>query len=426
MSHPCHFIQVPCLERVTYGRNLPGGKAVAFVLLNLRDELNAYEGLQSQEIGRNVPASTPKGVHFGIGYDGVIHEYYSTDDTAWGLDTFGSSPDWPNAPLYSSLPEPSAPFVFIGFAGDSCTPTAQQVEAARKVICCVNLALGLTIDALSVITLNDLNDGLGQTLLYVPAGLITAANDCAPVTTPPTPPNVNSILQDLQVCCASNAASIQAILASVAGLNTQFTALSGRVAALEAWRAAVDPQIVAAASAAASQTAAITGLTAQLAGIQECVDCICPPAMPFAPIHYQLSGQAQEQIITPNVPVWLNLPNQISDTNPVSVQPGAMWTAALSQSCAYRVDVTVRLKAADYCVGSQVWLDLVFGGNSARLATVTAAGGNQLVTLTGSTVFVVPPSINDLHLMVGTNDVSQNSATSLKVVDYADIQITCT
>jgi len=424
--NPCTFIEV-CSENYSVGRNLPGGQPVAFVLMNLRDSLNSFENSLVPGIGRNQPTPTPKGAHFGIAYDGVIHNYIDVMDTAWGLDAFGSSPDWPFASIYTALPEPSAPFIFIGFEGDSATPTTEQAEAARKIICCVNRSLGtpLIIDAMSVITLNDLNSEIGQTLLYVPAGLIAGANDCDAITAAPLPFNVESEIDQLQACCVANSAAITSLNSLLSSALGSINALNGRVAALETWRASVTPQIAAAASAAASQTAAITGLTAQLASIQECVDCVCPKPLPVAPIHYQLSGIGQQQVITPNADVWLNLPNQISDTNPVSVQPGAMWTAALSEPCTYRVDAVVRLRAADYCAGSQVWVDLVFGGNSMRLATFTALGGNSVVTLTGSTVFVVPPAINDLHLMVGTNDVSQMSASTLKIVDYADIQIVC-
>lgn len=405
-----------CTNRYTTGRSGYGGSSgiTAIVLHGLGDSDEAYNTWLQQNINQQIRTNAPKSVHYTIADNGTIAQYVADNDTAWGLNGL-HNPQWP---LLMPTADHNAPFLHIGFTGASVT--VDQVAAASQLICCLAIAHNIAVDDLHVIVAADLDDRETR-LPSVPANLIAYAQACLNAGGVQPLPNVVDLtgrVAELEACCTTNTAVINALNAVVSNLTLQLTGIASQISAVTQQASQQATQGATMAGDVAALKSQFLALSALVQQHQECIDTVCPTPT-NGPIHYVMHP-GSSMTITPNVPVWLNLPYKMKDDFNV-VMTGPLWHADLQDPCTYRIDATVRLDPSDYCTGRLVWLDLVACGQTIRLATWTATGGYEAAALTGYTLLVVPPACNDVHLQVGTND----NTTPNKVVSFADIQITC-
>lgn len=386
------------------------------MLIDLGLPIEQYIAAMQTPIPAWHTTSYPKSVHFAVQQTGAIHQFVKESDTAWGLTTL-HNPTWPG--IVGA--DPNAQYLFIGVEkSDQCLVGSTQFDMLAKLICCIALQYHIPLTDYYVIAAYAL-DNRQIDIVTLPSGLLAASQSCFAAGGQPTIPDLR-VLEDrveaLELCCSANSAAIAGLTTQISALSSGLSGITAIANSLVAWQASFNPQ------AMQAQINTLLGqvqvLMQQIANHQVCIDEVCPQANACLPVHYQLNP-GNSMTITPNVPVWLNLPIMVAEAVPPKVLPGPLWSADLDAPGTYRIAAVVHLDPSEYCAGKLVWLDLVACGNIYRLDTRAMGAGIFPVDLSGSFMLVVPPACHDVHLQVTTDDTT----TPNKVVTFADIQITC-
>lgn len=371
----------------------------------------------SPSLCQEFPASqNPKSVHFLVTETG-IWQYAELSTTTFGIDyLLGST--WPGLAALLPITDPNAPFIHIAV-------DTTNADTLIRLLCCIGTELQRS---LPIIAASDLQ--ADRLELLVNPGLQTQVDMCVAsggFIEQPSLPDLVDDIEELQECCFDNRSDIVVIQQDIASLNQ-------RVYSLEQWRILATEQL----SSLASITAVIPTLVEQITVLTNQVTDIlnrcCPKQLAATCFRYQLLP-GDEMIITPNQPVWLNLPTKLEDREQPNcvtgccgtiVKPGPLWMADLAcsdcNSCAtWDIKATVRFRLAQWCVGKKASLYLVACGRKYLLAEqIITMQGPQVVTLTGN--FLLPCGCTDVHLLVASSD---DKITSAKVVEFAQISGCC-
>ena len=410
----CQIIEFPLPSRYNVGRGNCGMGAI--VLRDLTMNIEAYFNWAHTNIDAAYATNGPKSVHYAVSHAGAIYRLVKASDTAWGLDAFnGQFPYW-------QASCGNAQFIYIGLEGGAAL-TSVQYEALVNLLCCLSIDLNFPINETSIITEYDLDENKTG-IRTLPTLLIPDVIGCKETGGVPELPTVADLadrIDALEECCetvkndlADQKAATNGLPDAVNGLTDRVNIVEGtvgdhknRIGELEGQVTALQNQILA--------------LMNILEEHKACIEKVCPTPDKCQPITYSLEPR-NSMLLTPNVPVWLNFPNKIEDTpGQDSVIPGPLWAAKLECACNYSISVEIGLEPSEYCAGRSVWVDVVVNGDKYRVETVTPGAGNATVMLAGSIPFSVPPVVNDVHVMVGTNDVT----TPYKTVRYGNIRIAC-
>lgn len=400
--------------RFTLGRG--GCQIQAIVLRDLGMSAEQYLNWVCTRIAEDYHTKAPKSVHYIVGNTGGDYALVDDTNTAWAIDHF--DPSYPNWQINCG----NAQFIYVGVEGGN-NITAVQYDSLVNLLCCLSIKHNLPVDNLHIIVENDI-DSFSTGILELPQLLLADVAVCRANNGLPPIPNINDLadrIDALEECCSTLRASFLSLQAYTNGLPDRINALEGRmneaenklgdhanrIGALEGQITALQDQIL--------------SLTNILQDHQACIDKVCPVPDKCKPITYTLDP-SNSMLLTPNVPVWVNFPNKIEDTPAKdSVIPGPLWAAKLECQCNYAITVTIGLEPSEYCDGKSVWLDVVAGGVTYRVETVIPGVGNSTVSMSGTIPLSVPPVVNDVHVMVGTNDVT----TPFKTIRYGNINIRC-
>jgi hypothetical protein len=404
----------PCTRRLTTGR--AACNITAIVLRNLGMSSEQYLNWIATNIQEDYHTQNPKSVHYIVSQNGASYNVVSPQDTAWGMDQFNG----PQYPLWASDCGNSQ-FIYVGLE-NAATLSNAQYGTLVNLLCCVALEHNIAVDALHIITEQDLSSELtGITIL--PSLLLADVLVCRNNGGVPPLPNIGDLedrIEELEECCELVKDAVVLIQTSIDGLPQRVTDLESRVNELEALEGDSQNRIGALEGIVNGFTSQIQALMNIIQQHQICIDRVCPPLNNCLPITYTLEPR-QQMLLTPNVPVWINFPNKVEDTVTDSVLTGPLWTANLTCECNYAITVTIGLEPSEWCDGKRVWLDVVACGNTYRVQEIVPGEGNQTVMLTGTIPLSVPPVCNDVHVMVGTNDIT----TPFKTIRYGNINIAC-
>lgn len=361
----------------------------------------------------------PKGVHF-IVTESSIQQLAEISSSTLGFDYF-FNPTWPNLIDLVPLTDVNGPFIHIAI------DTEQLTSTLINLLCCLSIELGYPVP---IIAASDLQGD--RPPLTIGTSLIAQVDACIEnggVPTPPTVADLEARVDALEECCLDNTSRIIVLEGQVSTLNTKVSNLETRMTGAEASIAYILEQI----AILPTLITQIQTLTQQVADI---LSRCCPKQPDSACFHYQLTP-GNEMLITPNQPVWLNLPTKIEDRevtcgNGNIVLPGPLWMANLCKKddcgsviCdgSWNLEAQVRFRLSQWCAGRKVQLFLVACGVKYLLAEkVIATNAAQVVTLSGTFLLPAEPCCSDVHLLVSTND---DNTASGKVVEFASFKGCC-
>ena len=431
MEDPISTINCPFQinEQCTTGRFTSGhcdNPVEAIVLTPIAMDYQQYLTLvQTPEpFGFPGTINIPQSVHFVITQTGTYVQMVDIQDTAWGLRTL-ETPTWP---LASTIPasDINCPFIYIGYEGTEISDL--QTDALVPLLCCLADHLGIALDALTVIAAIDLNVQIDD-LPGVPPNVIALANNCIENPPPVSPLGWSYIVETLmalQACCLELTGKVEALEAHDVEQDACIASLEEQVAVIPELEARI-AQVEGLASVVEVLQMQVLTNTQVLNKYMDCFTDKCfAPLLGPAPgecVEYSL-GVGQAMTLTPNVPVWINFPNQVIDTEPQTVLPGPLWAASLERPCMNTIEVSVTIDPSEWCVGEKAWIDIVICGQTTRLQTWTAPsnGPQPALVLTGNTMVTVPPECRDVHVVSGVSDVT----TPNKVISSGNINICCT
>lgn len=421
------------ISRYTPGRTgYTGAPAVAAIVLHLLQGTSpdAYNDQLTTPLPRflcGVPGPSgcgefpntinPKSVHFVVTPTSTV-QYAEITNTTIGLDYYLNA-TWPGLTPLIPITDINGPFIHVAITNLELT------ETLVGLLCCIGIAVGAP---LPIIAASDLQSDRPQIVLST--SLQTQVDSCVAAGGVQTPPSIFDLedrVEELELCCLNNTTDI---LVLQQGLET----LTGRVVVLEDKVAGIEVSIL----NILDQLTPIAGLVTQVATLTNLVNDIlvrcCPVQLDSSCFNYQLLP-GSEMLITPNQPVWLNLPTKIEDREgqgcpqccPAIVTPGPLWAANLCDTpcgCAtWSLEATVRFRLAQWCAGKKASLYLVACGVKYLIAEQTIASTSpQAITLQGVFLLPTPPCCSDVHLLVATND---DNITSAKVVEFAQFKGCC-
>lgn len=414
MQCPVYINREHCTTRFSKGRgNFP--KPGGIVLVALRKPIEEYLKVTSTlSYPKNTDLGFPMAVNYAIAFSGTTYEIVEPDNTAWTFpNVVGST--WP---LLTG--DPNQQLITIGIE----TPLNESGnKQLKQLLCCLCVEYSIPPDAMHIVLENAIKSNWDILIEWPPdREIIGYVNACVSAggvnpglaswsTILPRVEALEEAYENLVTCDTELACSIDAQALKIIELQQQInllqTSLTSNVQALQY-------QIN-------TLLQTIQSMTSQINQMKVCIDVVCPTAPIGYYIDYELTP-ANEQTITPNVPVWLNLPVMIADNTPLVVTPGPLWNAELTVPCTYSISANALLAISDYCKDSVVYLDLIACGQPIRLATwIAPSDGTFIATLSGTTMLNTPPLCNDVHLVLGTNDIT----TPNKVVTHAQITIQC-
>lgn len=403
-----------CTRRFDTGRN--GCNVNAIVLRSLQMSAEQYFAWIKTGIPQDYETASPKSVHYVVDHNGHTYNIVDTAHTAWGIDDFDNA----SYPL-SQAGCGNSQYIYIGLE-DADNLSDIQYAKLVDLVCCIAIEHNIAINRLHIITEADLHPGIAE-ITELPNLLLGDVNACVLNGGLEPLPNIGDLedrIEELEECCETATSAIAALETLTDGLPQRITVLEARVTELEALETDSQNRIDVLEGQISGMTNQILAIMNILQEHQICIDKVCPKPNNCLPITYSLEPR-QSMLLTPNVPVWVNFPNKIEDTVTDSVLTGPLWTATLTCECNYAITVTVGLEPSEYCAGKEVWLDVVACGNTYRVETVSPGEGNHTVMLTGTIPLSVPPTCNDVHVMVGTNDIT----TPFKTIRYGNINIRC-
>lgn len=359
----------------------------------------------------------PKSVHFVVTPTSIT-QYAEVTNTTFGID-YLLNPTWPGLTALIPITDVNGPWIHVALS------TLELSDSLINLLCCIGIAVGRP---LPIIAASDLQSD--RVSIPLSTSLQTQVDSCVAAGGVQTPPDIFDLedrVDALETCCLNNTSAIVT-------LQTNLAALTGRVVVLETKMDTVQAQI----SNILDQLAPVAGLVAQVATLTNIINDIltrcCPVQSVSECFNYQLLP-GSEMLITPNQPVWLNLPTKIEDRDnagcpnccPAIVTPGPLWAANLCDTpcgCAtWKLEATVRFRLAQWCAGKKASVYLVACGVKYLLAEKTIETTSpQAVTLSGTFLLPTPPCCSDVHLLVATND---DNITSAKVVEFAQFKGCC-
>lgn len=361
-------------------------------------------------LGCSDPQGTlnPKSVHFLVTQTGAI-QYAELTRVTLGID-YLLNPTWPGI----SEIDPAQLNERLIHVAISATDLLSS--SLITLLCCIGIELGLD---LPIIAASDLQADRPP-LIINPSIPATVSNCILSGGVTPTP-SIDTVIDDieqLQQCCTDNTSAIIVLQGSVTDLNSRVSSLETRTTLLETKVEDIQTTI-------AVIPALVEQVTTLINQVNDILTRCCPQPPVNKCIRYQLLP-GDEMLITPNQPVWLNLPTKIEDVAVADggplVMPGPLWQAKLCE-CAWRINALVRFRLASWCAGRKASLYLVACGKKYLIAEqVIASTGTQAVTLTGEFLLPGNPCCSDVHLLVATND---DNTTSAKVVEFAEISACC-
>lgn len=389
--------------RIKVGRTAPISAIVLHPLTNITVE--TFEvSMGTPLVNFNAGNSNPLSVHF-IVTDLASIQYAEIDNTTYGLD-YLKAPTWPGITALYPLDDVNAPFIHIAVKADCHT-----IAGLVSLICCIKRCLGID---LPVIASSDLQCDRPQ-YVFDPT-FTTQVEACVGDSVQPAPNWIenNERIARLEVCCITNTAKVIDLQRRVDELectvnnNTcNIHDLIHEVTTLQMTVAQI-PAII-------NQ---LTLIQQQISDIRE--NC-CPDTAPTTScFQYQLMP-GQEQTITPNQPVRINLPTKIRDTTPPIVTPGPLWRANLSQNCTWSLKGTVRFKLNQWCAGTNVWLFIVACGVRSLVAPpqVLTTTGQQLVQVSFDG-YLQPGGCNNVFLEMSIDD------QTAQIITFAEFEGCCT
>lgn len=402
-------------NRYTFGRGACGSK-IAIVLRSLGWPIEQYLNWVQTNILPSYTTIEPKSVHYAVSRDGGTYQLVSDNDTAWGLDAF--SGQWPGWEANCG----NSQFIYVGIESPD-NMTDAEYEELVKLLCCVSINNNIPADRLHIITEFDLDQNKTG-ITELPALLLADVESCRINNGIPELPTIGDLgdrITALEECCADITDKLADQVALTDGLPDRVNDIENRLNIVESTSGDHENRIGNLEGQIASLQNQILALMNILDNHRKCIDKLCPTPDKCAPITYTLEPR-NSMLLTPNVPVHINLPNRVEDTpGTASVLPGPLWSAKLTCECNYEVSVTVGLEPSEYCDGSMVWVDVVANNEPYRVETVTPGAGNHTVALAGVIPLSVPPAVDDLYVRVGTNDVT----TPYKTIRYANVNIHC-
>jgi hypothetical protein len=418
----CNFSKIICSSFPrTVGRPAEG-------ILGIVIEWITEEALNAATAQATVASSTfqnIRGFHYYIGNLGNVYETESIQNSIPNL-YFSYHPSINYLPGYDSNTNPNVNpdpyFIYIALCSvNALSPaiTDAQYNALVNLICCINQAYNIAVDASHIITPDDLNYSIENVRDYrdfiLPASLFADASEAGCTLRASIPESGSggssspgTVIPPIPACCDDNAADIIALSNQVNSLSLLVTSLINSVnSAVPLAQAAYDQ---------AKETAIY------LAGLRHCFDCLCPSDLSHGRIEYQLVNENDRLAVLPNVNRWINFPTKITDLIPERVQTGPLWTVQLDQGT-YPAEVNLRFSPSDYCVGCKVWLDVVICGVKTRIAQqVILTAGVQVVNLNWSGSLIIPVSgCNDIHFETSTNTTLGTPA--YKILECATVKI---
>ncbi len=334
----------------------------------------------------SVVHDNPVSIHFAV-TDNAAIQYVELCNTTYGIDCI----DKQGCSLLNGLhiTDVNGPFIHIGLFN-----TDQLSYHLVNLLCCIMLETSL---ALPIIASSDLQCNRPE--LLIDNSLITCIADCVASGGLQPPPNIidlNDRLIAVEQCCVRNATNIMLLDQRLVNAEREIGNLRVRVANLETTVATLTESV-----------GLIPGLIEQIRILQEQITDILTRCCPVdsgtqACFHYQLLP-GQEMLVTPNQPLWLNLPTKILDTTPPIVTPGPLWKAKLLGTCTWTVEGLVRFKLASWCAGKFAKLYIVYCGERYLVDEyIIPFTGTQSVTL--NFTLPIPPGCADVHLQVDIND----------------------
>lgn len=371
----------------------------------------------SPSLCQEFPASqNPKSVHFLV-TDTGIWQYAELSTTTFGIDyLLGST--WPGLAALLPITDPNGPFIHI--AVDSCS-----ADTLIRLLCCIGTELERS---LPIITANDLQSDRAEFLLN--PGIQTQVDICVAsggFIEQPSLPDIVDDIEELQECCFDNRSDIVVIQQDIINLNQ-------RVYSLEQWRILATEQLASLQSITSVIPTLVEQITVLTNQVTDILNRCCPKKVDTNCFRYQLLP-GDEMLVTPNQPVWLNLPTKLEDREQPNcvtgccgtiVKPGPLWMADLActecNSCeTWDLRATVRFRLANWCAGKKASLYLVACGKKYLLdEKLITMQGPQVVTLTGN--FLLPCGCTDVHLLVASSD---DKITTAKVVEFAEFRGCC-
>lgn len=360
---------------------------------------------------KEFPATqNPKSVHFVVTNLSAV-QYIELTSTAFGIDyLLGST--WPGLLALEPITDVNGPFIHIAIEGECANSLIQ-------LLCCIGVELGIS---LPIIAASDLQADRPE--LTLNPSIQTQVDNCVasggfPVI-PAIPDLVNDIVE-LQECCFTNTSDIVTLKTDVELLTNRTYILEQKVTGIENQLITITNQI----AVIPSLVAQITTIINQITDIQ---NRCCPEPLTATCFRYQLTA-GNEMLITPNQPVWLNLPVRVEDRDDPNcttgcegpiVHPGPLWQACL-EDCTWDLRALVRFRLTNWCAGKKASLYLVACGKKYLLAEETISfTGMQAITLKGT--FLLPAGCCDVHLLVATND---DKIVTAKVVEFAEFSGCC-
>lgn len=353
----------------------------------------------------------PKSVHFGVTETGYV-QFAELTDTTLGIDYIDGT--WTGLPALLPITSVNGPFIHVAMES-GCQCSASLVT----LLCCVAMDLGVS---LPIIAASDLQ--LSRQEIIISPMIQNQVDTCFASGGFVNPPNLFDLqeeIEQLQECCLTNTSDIAELKEGLQLTNNRVLILEDQVTGILSKVEYILDQI----AVIPTLVEQITVLSNQVQNILQ--NCCSTPQQAVC-FNYQLVA-GQEMLVTPNQPVWLNLPTRIEDRDDPNcttgcegpiVRPGPLWMANL-QDCTWALEASVRFRLTQWCAGKKASLYLVACGKKYLLAEETIQStGTQAVTLTGT--FLLPPGCSDVHLLVASSD---DKITDAKIVEFAYFKGCC-
>ena len=392
-----------CLARITPGhhgyRGAPTPQAI--VLHKISVDLTTFEGEMYLPLAQDWNTQGhvhPLSVHFVVTPTSAI-QYAEVTDTTLGLD-YLTQTTWPWLVHLFPLNDVNSPFIHIGLTDTNCLNSF-----LINLVCCIKRELQLD---LPIVAASDLQGDRPE--LIIDPTFITQVNNClaTPVLNPPTIPDLQDQILEIAQCCLLNTAGLNALRGRVTNLEQTVADLKDRVTNVESNITSIFNTI----SILPAILTQLQTLQDAVAGILE--NCCDNGTTDQGCFNYRI-GNGQEMVVTPNQPVWVNLPTKVIDTTPPLVIPGPLWKAKLLGTCNWPLHAIIRFRLNQWCRGKTAKLYLVACGQFYLLDEyTTVSDGTQVITLEGD--FILPPGCSDVHLKVDTND------DTAQIIEFAEFR----
>ena len=358
--------------------------------------------------------SNPKGIHFIVTETGYT-QFAELSDTTLGLDYING--DWTGLTALMPITDVNGPFIHVLVCGN-CANTLITL------LCCIATSLGVS---LPIIAASDLQTDRPEIILN--PQLQAQVDNCFVSGGFVNPPDIFTLQDEiiaLQACCAANTSDIVVLEQQMIVVNNELADHEERITTLEVKVADIYEKI----AIIPTLQAQIVVLVNEVTGI---LNRCCPKKVAQTCFKYQLTA-GDEMLVTPNQPVWVNLPTKIEDRDgglcpdccPAIVKPGPLWMADLScsecNSCdTWSIKALIRFRLAQACSGKKYSLYLVACGKKYLIAeqTITMTGLQQ-ITLSGE--FLLPCGCTDVHLLAATSDDAIKSGS---VIEFGSIVGCC-